>query len=321
MSGREGAIIVSDDSETEMAAVRSNQQKFKSTFNRTNLIDRIEIDLTGDDSPPLVTKSRGTPAISTIKKNRKFTEDSSFIDYYYGHSPQASERGKKKRKYGTETVEFNNSPAQSVAPLKSSHPSRQDGSSGASLTLTTLPPSSQLQLLSPLPLPSSTVTTPRLQLPELKLDDERRSSLENLSASQTKKKVVVKKKLVPQLKKATPTPSCPSPKTLEADYSSNSNHSTCSLSTLEPHSSSLLTQVTATANPPLPPPPATTSLPLPLSVSLSSASSSSSSSRGKKDKTMRPLDPEYVLMLAKRDQVLYLFLSASLSFPDLPSRC
>jgi hypothetical protein len=319
MSGREGAIIVSDDSETEMAAVRSNQQKFKSTFNRTNLIDRIEIDLTGDDSPPLVTKSRGTPAISTIKKNRKFTEDSSFIDYYYGHSPQASERGKKKRKYGTETVEFNNSPAQSVAPLKSSHPSRQDGSSGASLTLTTLPPSSQLQLLSPLPLPSSTVTTPRLQLPELKLDDERRSSLENLSASQTKKKVVVKKKLVPQLKKA--TPSCPSPKTLEADYSSNSNHSTCSLSTLEPHSSSLLTQVTATANPPLPPPPATTSLPLPLSVSLSSASSSSSSSRGKKDKTMRPLDLEYVLMLAKRDQVLSLFLSASLSFPDLPSRC
>jgi hypothetical protein len=91
-----GVIIVSD-SDSDHESKKRTKKPVSSTSNYQN--DRIEIDLTADDSPPLVTTSRGTPLITTAKKSQKFAENHSFIDYYFptnSTSPVLGTRHKRK---------------------------------------------------------------------------------------------------------------------------------------------------------------------------------------------------------------------------------
>jgi hypothetical protein len=85
-------LIILSDSETDneqgglKKPITSHQTPKLSSFRDS----RIEIDLTADESPPLVTTSRGTPLIASSKKNHMFAENHSFIDYYFPSSSSSS---------------------------------------------------------------------------------------------------------------------------------------------------------------------------------------------------------------------------------------
>jgi hypothetical protein len=335
---QQGIIIVSDSEEEEM---RNNHKRMKPSQEKRH-IQRIEIDLTADESPPGVTKSRGTPAISTKKKNNKFADHSSFIEFYCTSSssssspkaPSLSTIAEPKRKRIQESLS-RGKPTMPGKPLSQQKSPQLQSLEAFSRTAppVTIPSPRPVPFSSPNPNPvgltSSFLTTPQRdsECSDILLDtkilpnhltmnlhqekfgaDERRSSLENLSSSKTKKSVLKKK--------GKKIRTCPSPKTLlhllplETESSSNSNQSTCSLSNLplavESHSASTSTSTSSLFTDIISNLPTTTPL-LPSTTTSSRSGSSSSSSHGKKDTSMRRLDLNQVLMLVmKRDQVISL---------------